>query len=83
MSSDGQVLLVQVAIKDNFFRLFNTIKHIRLSILISIRADAQVHLLGVLIGLERLGDSQNWIRWALLDIGPCGRIETGDGGWHA
>ena len=57
MSNNGKVLLVRVLLDEDLLRLLDRIQNVRLAILITVRANTKVNLAGVLVGLERLGDT--------------------------
>ena len=63
--------------------LTNRRENKRLAVVVSVRPDAQVHLLGVVVPLEGLSDSQDGVRRPHLHPGPEGGIpdgrETGGG----
>ena len=57
--------------------LTNRRENKRLAVVVSVRPDAQVHLLGVVVPLEGLSDSQDGVRRPHLHPGPEGGIPGG------
>lgn len=54
---DREVLLVRVLLDEDLLRLLHGVEHVRLPVLIPVRADTEVDLARVLVRLERLGDT--------------------------
>ena len=56
-TSDGEVLLVRVLLDEELLRLLHRVQDVRLAVLVTVRADTEVDLARVLVGLECLSDT--------------------------
>lgn len=70
VTCDGQVLLVEIRFRDALVSLKHTGQHIRQAVLVTVRTHTQVDLAWIRVALERLGDTENGIRWTGLYTGP-------------
>ena len=77
LTGNAKIFVVELSSLNLGFGFSDARKNERLALVVSVSADAQVHLVGIGASLEGLGDSQDGIWWSHGDISPKGRSSGG------
>jgi hypothetical protein len=70
LTGDAEIFVVELSSLNLSFGFSDARKNERLALVVSVSADAQVHLVGIGASLEGLGDSQDGVWWAHWNISP-------------
>ena len=70
LTGDAEIFVVELSSLNLGFGFSDARKNERLALVVSVSADAQVHLVGIGASLECLGDSQDSVWWTHRNISP-------------
>ena len=70
LTGDAKIFVVELSSLNLGFGFSDARKNERLALVVSVSANAQVHLVGIGASLEGLRDSQNGVWWTHWNISP-------------